>query len=99
MAKTRLVHVMKEEYDIAIDRSGKWGNPYSERPGTWAKYTVATREEAVAKYREYILSNQELLDSLHELKGKRLGCWRIPGKPCNGDVLLELIKERLGEDE
>lgn len=100
MSKTRVVHCMVEPYDIYIGRGkgSPWGNPYTHKDEaiTLAKYKVATREEAVEKYREYILGRQDLLDRLHELKGKTLGCWCKP-KICHGDVLVDLIKEILGE--
>jgi hypothetical protein len=94
--KTRVVHLMREKYDIAIDRSSKWGNPFTHKDGTMAKFKVATREEAIEKYREYILNNEELMSSLDELKGKVLGCWCKP-KACHGDILVELIENK--EDE
>jgi polynucleotide 5'-kinase involved in rRNA processing len=94
--KTKVVHLMREKYDIAIDRSSKWGNPFTHKDGTMAKFKVATREEAIEKYREYILNNEELMSSLDELKGKVLGCWCKP-KACHGDILVELIENK--EDE
>lgn len=95
---TRLVNIRRQNgerphYDILIDRSSDWGNPYSHKPGTKAKWKVETREEAIAKYREYILTRQDLLDRLGELEGKILGCWCKP-LACHGDVLLELIYAR-----
>ncbi len=52
------------------------GNPYTHKTGTLAKYKTGTRAEAVEKYREWILQGEGkyLLDDLHELKGKTLGC-------------------------
>jgi len=96
----KVVHVMIEEYDVDIGRPGKWGNPYSHKDGTMARYKVETREEAVAKYKEYILNNTKLLECLPELKDKTLGCWcakkgglTAKDKPfvCHGQVLMELI--------
>lgn len=102
MAKTRVVHVMREKYDVYIGRPGPFGNPYSHKPGTRAEFTVSTVEEAVSKYREYILQKPELLEALPELQGKTLGCWckipENPNAPCHGDVLVELVKERCGGD-
>lgn len=89
----RVVNMSNEDWDLRIDRATIWGNPYSHKDGTLATYKVATRKEAIEKYREYILDNPELLAKLHELKGKVLGCWCAP-LPCHGDVLIELI-ERL----
>ena len=88
---TKVVNLMKEQYDIAIDRSSKWGNPYSHKKGTMAKYVVATREEAIEKYREYIL-HSNTIDELYELKGKTLGCWCYPLQ-CHGDVLVDLVEK------
>lgn len=89
---TTVVHINKTPYDVYIGRPSKWGNPFSHRPGTAAKYVVATREEAISKYREYLLSSPELLDQLHELKGKTLACWCKP-LSCHGDILAELANQ------
>lgn len=90
----KVVHCKKEKYDIYIGRPSKWGNPYSHRDGTKAKYRTRTRKEAIDKYREYILSNPELLQDVCELKGKVLGCWCKP-LSCHGDVLLELANDEV----
>lgn len=82
---TRVVHCKKHHYDVYIGRPGKWGNPFkSGRDGTL--------EEVIEKYREWITYRPDLLEALHELKGKVLGCWCKPG-PCHGDVLAELAEE------
>jgi hypothetical protein len=90
--KTRVVHCKREPYDVYIGRPSKWGNPFSHKDGTLAQYKVDTREEAIEWYREWILTQPELLASLHELHGKTLGCWCHP-LPCHGDVLVELIEQ------
>lgn len=87
---TRVVNCRKEKYDEYIGRPSKWGNPYSHLPSAIAKFKVKTREEAIAKYREWILTQPDLLKELHTLKGKVLGCWCKP-QSCHGDVLVELI--------
>jgi hypothetical protein len=88
----KVVHCKKEPYDVYIGRPSKWGNPFThiKDKKTKAEFIVETRDEAVDKYRDWILSNPELLKDLHELKGKTLGCWCKP-KSCHGDVLIELI--------
>jgi hypothetical protein len=93
--KPKVVHCKKEEFDVYVGRGSKWGNPYSHKEGTLAKEIVATREEAIQKFEEYLLSNQELMDSLNELKGKVLGCWCKP-KSCHGDVLLKYANQAKG---
>lgn len=87
----KVVHSKKEPYDVYIGRPSKWGNPFSHKEGTTAKYKVASRREAIEAYREWITKGEgkHLLADLHELKGKTLGCWCKP-KRCHGDILLEL---------
>ncbi len=63
-------------------QTSKWHNPFKHD----------TREKLIEDYRKYVLSNPDLMDSLNELKGKRLGCWCKP-EACHGDVLVELIRE------
>jgi hypothetical protein len=87
---TRVVHVNKEEFDVYIGRSfgrfaeSDWHNPF--------KLGVdGNRKEVLVKYRAYIMSRPDLLARLHELKGKRLGCWCKPKWACHGDVLVDLV--------
>ena len=83
----RVVHCKKEEFDVYGGRGSKWGNPYSHKEGTLAEHVVGSRSEAIQKFEDYLLSNEELMESLSELKGKTLGCWCKP-KSCHGDILL-----------
>lgn len=70
---------------VYIGRPSKWGNPFViGRDGT--------REEVVAKYREWIKDQPELLAALPELRGKVLACHCKP-LACHGDVLAELADE------
>jgi hypothetical protein len=95
MSITKLVNLNKEPYDVYIGRGSKWGCPYTiirDRP-TLAKEIVDSKEEALDKYREYVLASPELMNSLGELDGKILGCFCSP-KQCHGDVLLELISKK-----
>jgi DNA-binding MarR family transcriptional regulator len=65
---------------VRIDRRGPWGNPF-ELPGD------GTREQVIANYENHYLPYKpSLLDQLHELKGKALGCWCAP-EACHGDIL------------
>jgi hypothetical protein len=95
--KTKVVHCKKAPFDVYVGRPSKWGNPYSHlEDGTLAKFHVATRAEAIEKYREYLLNNEKLMADLHELKGKTLACWCKP-KSCHGDILAQAADE-LEED-
>ena len=80
----KVVHCRRERYDVLIDRSTKWGNPFMiGRDGT--------RAEVIALYEKWL--NEQRRDLLHaaqrELTGKVLGCWCAP-QPCHGDVLLKI---------
>lgn len=83
-----------DQWDTRIDRATKWGNPYSHKDGTKAEFKVKSRKEAIEKYREYILNNEELLKDLPELDGKILACWCHPLQ-CHGDVLIELCNRKV----
>ena len=82
---------------VYVGRPTKWGNPWSHLPNTTAKYKVATREEAVEKFREYaynhvFTSDLFMADVRNELRGKDLVCWCAP-KSCHADVLLEIANK------
>ena len=90
MGKTKVVNKYHDEpYDVYIGRGSKWGNPFTHKQGTKAKFVVGSRDEAVAAFREWILTQPQLLADLHELKGKTLACFCAP-KACHGHVLAEL---------
>jgi len=88
----KVVHCKKEPYDVYIGRGSKWGNPFTHKTGTQAKWIVGSREEAIRAYEVWIKKQPELMNSLHELKDKVLGCWCKP-LLCHGDVLIKLVKE------
>ena len=87
-----------QDCDVYIGRRlcmGGWNLPQSE----WANpFTVkecgGDASVAVAKYRMYILEQPDLLEKVHTLRGKTLGCWckNRPDDPCHGDVLVELAE-------
>lgn len=79
---------------VYVGRPSIFGNPFTHLPGkTMAKKKVATAQEAVEAYREWILTQPTLLDLVkRDLKGKDLVCWCAPG-PCHGYVLVEIANE------
>lgn len=79
----KVVHCKKENYDVYVGRPSSFGNPFViEIDGT--------REEVIQKYREWLMSQPELIEKVKlELKGKILGCWCAP-LACHADVLLEV---------
>lgn len=67
--------------------SSPFANPFKVDKST-------TRDQAVEKYREYIvqkLANKEL--DLETLRGKTLGCWCKPDN-CHGNVLVDLLSQK-----
>lgn len=94
MSKTVVVNKRKESFDTYIGRGSKWGNPFSHLHRTLAAYKVDNRQESIECYEEWIINQDELMNSLHELKGKRLGCYCKP-LACHGDVLVKLIERHL----
>ena len=93
MSMTSVVHNQRDEFDIYIGRDvpemgivgSKWGNPFVMSDGSDTE-----RERVIAAYRAWIVDQPDLMASLEELRGQRLGCWCAP-KPCHGDVLVELL--------
>ncbi len=82
----KVVHCKKSQYDVLIDRTSKWGNPF-------VIGVDGTRSEVIQKFRDWAINNKKFMESLDELDGKVLGCWCKP-EACHGDVILELIKIR-----
>lgn len=87
---TRVVHCMREQYDVYIGRAiirlgllqSKWANPFHIGKD-------GTREEVIEKYKDYFWGRKDLVGSIGELKDKTLGCWCKP-KACHGDFLAEV---------
>jgi hypothetical protein len=97
LAMTRPTVVNKRKHtptkdDVYIGRPSKWGNPFTDKPvsATLAHWQCASRDEAIARYREWITMQPELMKSLPYLAGKNLVCWCKP-EPCHGDVLADLV--------
>jgi hypothetical protein len=93
VVETSVVHNLHDEFDVYIGRDmpehgirgSKWGNPFiilDESDGE--------RERVIDAYRDWIVAQPDLMGSLEELRGKRLGCWCAP-RHCHGDVLVELL--------
>lgn len=90
--KNLVVHCKKEPHDVYIGRPSKWGNPFTHKEGTKAQFVMPTREEAIKAYEAWLLQQPHLMASLHELKGKVLGCWCAP-LACHGHVLARLANK------
>jgi hypothetical protein len=87
MSHLLVVHCKKEQYDVYIGRPSKWGNKFEIGKD-------GTRDEVIEKFREWLLSQPELVaECKRELKGKILGCWCAPKLRCHGEVLAEIANE------
>jgi hypothetical protein len=81
---------------VYIGRPGEWGNPYSHLGGVSPKWRCKSREEAVSKYRAWLMARMQKKPDLiwrmrDELQGKTLGCWCKP-LACHGDVIVEILE-------
>ena len=81
--KCEVINKKNDAFDVYIGRPSKWGNPFVIGKD-------GTREQVIEKFRNYLSQNVKLLSELHELKGKRLGCYCSP-LPCHGDILKEFV--------
>jgi hypothetical protein len=68
---------------------GGWHLPASPLASPFRPGPDGSREDVVAKYREYLLGRADLLALLPELRGRRLACWCAP-EPCHAAVIAEL---------
>lgn len=87
-----VVNKYKSEVDVYIGRGSRWGNPFTTKTNTKAEFIVATTEDSVALYKEYLIDLIRkgiiTIDDLLALDGKRLGCFCKP-KICHGDIINE----------
>jgi len=86
---TTVVNCKTTPYDVLIDRTTKFGNP-------WVVGKHGTREEVIALHRQWVLRRPELVAAIkRELRGKVLGCHCKP-KACHGDTLAAIANGELG---
>ena len=83
MGKSIAVNIKKENYDIYIGRGSKWGNPFIMKNNS-----IEERNRVCDAYEKWFWTTN-LIDSISELYGKRLGCFCKPAR-CHGDFLANL---------
>ncbi len=89
----KTVHCKKEQYDVYIGRPSIFGNLYSWKDDTLAKFKVNTIEEAIESYEVYARNNPALLEAIKELpEDSVLGCWCFDNR-CHGNIIIKLWKE------
>ena len=84
---------------VKVDRSTRWGNPYTVTADRDAKTCVELFRKAILRIPTdgFGPTQQDQLMRIHNealvedhLRGKDLACWCKPGDPCHADVLLEI---------
>ncbi|MBS7699201.1 MULTISPECIES: DUF4326 domain-containing protein [unclassified Chelatococcus] len=83
-----------------VDRSTKWGNPWTIAKAREAGY-LGTDDElramCVQCFRNAMVNGLPAVDriraDLRQLRGKNLACWCPPDQPCHADILLEFANK------
>lgn len=95
MEGTRVVRMgAGQEPDVYIGRGGRWGNPYRIGPDGDRQTVIAKFERLLCKSPS--ASARYMRAHIHELHGKRLGCFCAP-LPCHGDVLAKWAEVKFNE--
>jgi len=109
---TRVVHVNSEEWAQAVTdgtavyigravprkgfKASKWANPFKVEIDAVDYRPAQAHQDAIEKYFDYLMQQEELVAALPELQGKVLGCWCKAFKPytesmpCHGNLLARL---------
>lgn len=93
------------ENTVKVDRSTKWGNPFTIQAARDAGYVGTDgdlRAMVVDSFRRWLNGDLDhqiegkssslvyILDHIGQLRGHDLACWCPPGHACHADVLLAL---------
>lgn len=106
-----VVNIHKHPYDLPEDvyigRGSALGNPYTsiQNRKTKAKFVCKSRDESVAKFKEYLLlkiqqKDKKVCDALNRIytlakEGDvNLVCFCSP-KKCHGDIIKEVVESKL----
>lgn len=83
-----------EPFDIYVGRPSKFGNPFTHHQHLGGNLVIVdTREEAIARYEEWIHSQPELMAAAkQELKNKILACHCLP-LDCHATILLKIAND------
>lgn len=87
------------KYDICICRPSKFGNPFTHKVNTIAKFKVKSRKEAVSSFEVYFYNNLELQEAARkELQGKVIACACddkfIKEGLCHGTIYVKFLNQK-----
>lgn len=99
-----MIHVGRKDDPgaVYIGRPSPLGNPFSHKRDTIATFRVKTVDEALALYRQWLITqikenNREVVKELKRLKEMHdrdgelvLGCWCSPNR-CHGDIIKQVL--------
>jgi len=87
---TRRVHI-SQPHDQYCGRPSPYGNPYSHKENTLAKFKTSSKKESIQKFKEQLDSDLELQKLVWELKGKTLSCFCKEDESCHVDCIIEFL--------
>jgi len=96
MTKTKVVHCNKDSYDILIDRTTMWGNPFKigkdgDRTDVIVKFDLWLNGKDFVDFKQPKL--QKILNNIDQLDGQTIACWCKP-RECHGDIYVKFIEYR-----
>lgn len=98
MVKTSVVNLRVEIYDVYIGRAGHGKDGYFGNPFTLEheseRVTILIRYEQY--FYERIEKDSEFKRRVHELRGKKLGCFCKP-RLCHGDIIADYLNNLSSE--
>ena len=85
---------------VYCGRPSPYGNPFSHKEGTLARFLVASKAEAVDRFEEWLQTQPDLIQKIKsELPGKTLSCWCAAGTPCHVRVIFKIANGYLPEED
>jgi len=97
---TTVVNLHREPYEVYIGRAGHghdgfFGNPYQVgQPCARCGEAHTKAADTIPCFRTYFMerlaSDVAFRDRVEELRGKRLGCFCVPG-PCHGRIIANYL--------
>ena len=79
----------------------KYLNDFNKKDSIWCNpfITFDVSREEKKYYENFPRCNPHLIEKLHELENKFLGCWCANSKLCHGSILIKLYHEKYGEEK